>query len=173
MKKSLISGVLTSALLLVGSIFPTVASANTTTLGKINYGTQGAVTTNQVAYLKGLNENILYNITNRALSPNSSWYFDRTISGNDGFTYYRVATNEWVSSNYLTTNTFKTSTTPSTSVDTPTVDTTTSKGWIIGNSLSKIYHVPGQQSYNIKSSHAVYFSSEQDAINAGYQKSKR
>lgn len=44
---------------------------------------------------------------------------------------------------------------------------------IIGNRNSKIYHVPGQAGYRMNSKNAVYFSSEQEAINAGYRKAKR
>lgn len=46
-------------------------------------------------------------------------------------------------------------------------------GQIVGNTNSHIYHVPGQAGYNMNSSNAVYFNSEQDAINAGYRRSKR
>lgn len=45
-------------------------------------------------------------------------------------------------------------------------------GTIVGNSRSHIYHVPGQRGYNMNSANAVYFKSEQDAINAGYRRSK-
>lgn len=45
-------------------------------------------------------------------------------------------------------------------------------GTIVGNSQSHIYHVPGQRGYNMNSSNAVYFNNEQDAINAGYRRSK-
>ncbi|MDE7055802.1 MAG: hypothetical protein K2O64_00940 [Lactobacillus sp.] len=46
-------------------------------------------------------------------------------------------------------------------------------GKIIGNSRSHIYHVPGQAGYHMNSANAVYFDSEQDAINQGYRKAKR
>lgn len=49
---------------------------------------------------------------------------------------------------------------------------TGSTGKIVGNSNSHIYHVPGQRGYNMNSSNAVYFNNEQDAINAGYRRSK-
>lgn len=49
---------------------------------------------------------------------------------------------------------------------------TASSGTIIGNSRSHIYHVPGQRGYNMNSSNAVRFNTEQDAINAGYRRSK-
>lgn len=44
---------------------------------------------------------------------------------------------------------------------------------IVGNTRSHIYHVPGQQGYNMNSANAIYFNSEQEAIAAGYRKSKR
>ncbi|CAH1851471.1 hypothetical protein [Convivina intestini] len=46
-------------------------------------------------------------------------------------------------------------------------------GTIIGDAKSRIYHMPDQQHYNIKPGNAVYFNSEQDALNAGFRKSKR
>ncbi|CAH1852397.1 sunset domain-containing protein [Convivina praedatoris] len=46
-------------------------------------------------------------------------------------------------------------------------------GTIIGDAKSRIYHMPNQQHYNIKPSNTVYFNSEQDALNAGFRKSKR
>lgn len=46
-------------------------------------------------------------------------------------------------------------------------------GKIIGNSRSHIYHVLGQAGYHMNSANAVYFDSEQDAINQGYRKAKR
>lgn len=50
---------------------------------------------------------------------------------------------------------------------------TASTGTIVGNSRSHIYHVPGQADYRMNSANAVYFNSEQEAINAGYRKAKR
>lgn len=50
---------------------------------------------------------------------------------------------------------------------------TASTGKIVGNSRSHIYHVPGQAGYRMNSANAVYFNSEQEAINAGYRKAKR
>ncbi|WP_407894482.1 sunset domain-containing protein [Lacticaseibacillus sp. N501-2] len=44
---------------------------------------------------------------------------------------------------------------------------------IVGNVNSHIYHVPGQAGYQMNSSNAVYFDTEQQAIAAGYRKSKR
>ena len=50
---------------------------------------------------------------------------------------------------------------------------TANQGTIVGNRNSEIYHVPGQAGYHMHSANAVYFNSEQDAINAGYRKAKR
>lgn len=50
---------------------------------------------------------------------------------------------------------------------------TADSGKIVGNKNTKIYHVPGQAGYRMNSANAVYFNSEQDAINAGYRKAKR
>lgn len=50
---------------------------------------------------------------------------------------------------------------------------TGNQGTIVGNVNSKIYHVPGQAGYRMNSSNAVYFKTEQDAINAGYRKALR
>ncbi|MDS0491245.1 DNA-entry nuclease [Lacticaseibacillus paracasei] len=50
---------------------------------------------------------------------------------------------------------------------------TGNQGTIIGNSRSKIYHVPGQAGYHMNSANAVYFNSEADAQAAGYRKALR
>lgn len=49
------------------------------------------------------------------------------------------------------------------------------QGEIRGNSNSKIYHCPGQASYDemADSNYLVIFQSEQEAIDAGYRKAKR
>lgn len=52
-------------------------------------------------------------------------------------------------------------------------DVVTGQGKIIGNMRSHIYHVPGQAGYHMHSANAIYFNSEQEAINAGYRKAKR
>lgn len=53
-----------------------------------------------------------------------------------------------------------------------TADTT--RGKIKGNMESMIYHVPGGAFYDkVSVNNVVYFDTEQDAINAGYRKSKR
>lgn len=44
---------------------------------------------------------------------------------------------------------------------------------IVGNSRSKIYHVPGQSGYRMNSKNAVYFNSEKEAQAAGYRKALR
>lgn len=50
---------------------------------------------------------------------------------------------------------------------------TTGGATIIGNTRSKIYHVPGQAGYHMSSSNAITFQSEQEAQAAGYRKSLR
>ncbi|MQS76256.1 N-acetylmuramoyl-L-alanine amidase family protein [Companilactobacillus halodurans] len=47
------------------------------------------------------NDGSTKNITNRALANNSPWYTDQFKVSNDGVTYRRVATNEWVDNNYV------------------------------------------------------------------------
>ena len=49
------------------------------------------------------------------------------------------------------------------------------QGEIRGNSSSKIYHCPGQASYDqmADSKYLVIFQTEQEAIEAGYRKAKR
>ena len=50
----------------------------------------------------------------------------------------------------------------------------TQKIKVIGNSDSKIYHLPGMKYYNaVKAYHRVEFDSETDAIKAGYRKAPR
>lgn len=50
---------------------------------------------------------------------------------------------------------------------------TANQGTIVGNRNSMIYHVPGHAGYHMHSTNAVYFNSEQDAINVGYKKAKK
>lgn len=50
---------------------------------------------------------------------------------------------------------------------------TSDSGKIVGNVNSHIYHVPGQSGYRMNSKNAVYFNTEQDAINAGYRRALR
>ncbi|MBL3529943.1 hypothetical protein JMJ99_01085 [Companilactobacillus zhachilii] len=173
MKKGLLSSIIATSLLLVGSIFPTITQADTTTTSAINMTETGTVTTNQMAFLAGLHGNLFTRITDRGLAPNTAWYYNQTVIGADGFKYYRVATNEWVASNYLGKINEKTPTVTTPPAKTPNIDTNSTYGKIIGNTDSKIYHVPGQRNYNINSKNAIFFNTEQDALNAGYRKSLR
>lgn len=241
MKKSLLTSFIAATLLLVGSVSPTLASADTTTTGAINTD-KGVVSTNSISYLYTLNNGNLKLVRNRALSANSDWVYNKSVKAADGITYYRVATNEWVGANYLksingsntTVNNNRTKKTiyignwsaavvnsngsrlgqvlaahsawvafgdtvtingssyyqigdnqfvstydidnapvannnnsnnnPGVNIDTSTT------GTIIGNSDSKVYHVPGQRGYKINSKNIVYFNTEQDAQKAGYRK---
>lgn len=53
-------------------------------------------------------------------------------------------------------------------------ETSNSDAKIKGHKKSRIYHLPGQQSYNkIKASNIVWFKSEEEAENAGYRRAKR
>lgn len=54
-----------------------------------------------------------------------------------------------------------------------TVATGNGSNVIVGDSRSKKYHLPTQATYHIKAGNAVYFSTEKEAINAGYTKSGR
>ncbi|MDP4162572.1 MAG: thermonuclease, partial [Bacillota bacterium] len=47
------------------------------------------------------------------------------------------------------------------------------EGKIKGNKNSHIYHLPGDTFYKSTKKNIVWFCAEQDAINAGYHKSKR
>lgn len=48
------------------------------------------------------------------------------------------------------------------------------RGRIIGNTRSRIYHVPGQQGYTyVLEKNRVYFMSEDEAVEAGYRKARR
>lgn len=179
MKKGIIAGLIASTLMLISPIASSVAKADTTTTSAISYAQTGVVTTNHLAFLYKLDGSNLKLVTDRALGPNTPWYFDQIVKGADGITYYRVATNEWVGSNYL--GAIKgnpVATKPNTSTNTNNNNTSdlgnvSTAGKIIGNSDSKIYHMPYQKTYSIKIKHAVYFNTEQEAINAGYRKSLR
>jgi len=49
-----------------------------------------------------------------------------------------------------------------------------SEGRIIGNIRSKIYHLPGQEGYaHISEKNRAYFSTEEEAIKAGYRRAQR
>ena len=54
-----------------------------------------------------------------------------------------------------------------------TVATGNGSNVIVGDARSKKYHLPTQATYHIKAGDAVYFSTEKEAINAGYTKSGR
>lgn len=54
-----------------------------------------------------------------------------------------------------------------------TVATGNGSNVIVGDARSKKYHLPTQATYHIKAGNTVYFSTEQEAINAGYTKSGR
>ncbi|MCZ2327161.1 hypothetical protein [Limosilactobacillus fermentum] len=54
-----------------------------------------------------------------------------------------------------------------------TVATGNGSNVIVGDARSKKYHLPTQATYHIKAGNAVYFSTEQEAISAGYTKSGR
>lgn len=54
-----------------------------------------------------------------------------------------------------------------------TVATGNGSNVIVGDARSKKYHLPTQATYLIKAGNAVYFSTEKEAINAGYTKSGR
>ena len=54
-----------------------------------------------------------------------------------------------------------------------TVATGNGSNVIVGDARSKKYHLPTQATYHIKAGNAVYFSTEKEAINAGYTKSGR
>lgn len=48
------------------------------------------------------------------------------------------------------------------------------QGKIIGNRVSRVYHLPGQLNYErIKEKNRVYFDTEEEAIKAGYRRAKR
>jgi micrococcal nuclease len=48
------------------------------------------------------------------------------------------------------------------------------EGKIIGNVRSKIYHFPGQLNYGrVSEENRVYFDTEEEAIKAGYRRTKR
>ncbi|WP_125588531.1 SLAP domain-containing protein [Companilactobacillus jidongensis] len=77
-----------------------IASADTQTNGQI-VNANGVVTTNKLTNIYALRNNKLVKVTNRALISDSAWVFNKTLSGDDGLTYYHVATNEWLPSNAI------------------------------------------------------------------------
>ena len=62
---------------------------------------------------------------------------------------------------------------PSYGAATSTTTAGTGSNVIVGDARSKKYHLPTQATYHIKAGDAVYFSTEKEAINAGYTKSGR
>ena len=89
MKKSLISSLVATALLLVGSLSPVIAQADTTTTGNINTTDKGVVSTKMVSRLYSLNNGNLKLVRNRALAANTPWIYNKSVKGLDGQTYYR------------------------------------------------------------------------------------
>ncbi|KRK80410.1 SLAP domain-containing protein [Companilactobacillus nodensis] len=243
MKKGIISSLIATTIMLFGSFQSLITvSANTQASGEIT-NTKGVVTTNKLANIYALKDNKLVQVTNRALTPDSDWLFNKTMSGDDGLTYYHVATNEWLPSDSVKSNVNnnhpsapreKTSVTigrwssatvnsngdrtgnilptnsswqafsdvtyingqkfyqigsneyvsdydlttsqpayiaPTYTTDTP-INTGTYVGTVVGNKASHIYHLPTQHRYRIGHKNIIYFSSEQEAINKGYHKSK-
>ncbi|WP_125764963.1 sunset domain-containing protein [Companilactobacillus hulinensis] len=181
MKKTVISSIIAAAIMLLDSAQSLITvNADTTTNGEIGKD-KGIVTTNEIATLYSLNNNKLTRVKNRALSNNSSWIYNKTTTGNDGLTYYRVATNEWVPTISLSkiVSNYGTIKTPSANKPSSTTDpsaiiliNTSQMNKVVGNSDSKIYHTSNQRNFKIKSSNVVYFDNEQAAINAGYKHSK-
>lgn len=56
----------------------------------------------------------------------------------------------------------------------PYIDPNTGQGLIKGNKNSKIYHMPGGANYNsVQDNNIIWFTTEREAIKAGYRKSKR
>lgn len=48
------------------------------------------------------------------------------------------------------------------------------RGRIIGNARSRIYRLPGQQGYDeVQEKNRIYFTSEEDAVRAGFRKVRR
>lgn len=104
MKRGILSSAIAVAIMLLGSAQSLhTVNATTQTTGEIS-NTKGVVTTNGIATIYALRNGNLVKITNRALTPNSDWLFNKTTTGVDGLTYYRVATNEWVPSNFIKSN---------------------------------------------------------------------
>lgn len=76
--------------------------------------------------------------------------------------------------NKLKNESISSSNSTSTSKTNKTTDTSTSQGSIRGNRKSKIYHSPGQASYNkISPNNIVYFNSAAEAEAAGYRAAKK
>lgn len=105
MKKNHVLNLFSSLFLLASCTSLTTVSAQTVDYnsptidnGPIDTRYTGTITTldnKPFLTLYSLNNNQLTLIRNRALAPNTSWYYDQVISRN-GNIYYRVATNEWI-----------------------------------------------------------------------------
>ncbi|APX72735.1 SLAP domain-containing protein [Companilactobacillus allii] len=169
MKKTMLSSLVALSIMLLGST-PSIVNADTTTTGNISKD-KGVVTTNEIATLYSLNNNRLKRVKNRALSDGSSWIYSKSLSGIDGETYYRVATNEWVKASSLSNINTKSSNNSSQQSNNQTVDSAVLDK-VVGNSNSKVYHTYGQKNFKISTKNVVYFNTEQDAINAGFHKSQ-
>lgn len=71
-------------------------------------------------------------------------------------------------------NVYKPAPAPKPSYNTPSYTPNTGQGVIKGNRNSRIYHLPGQQSYNkISAKNVVYFNTVAEAQAAGYRPAKR
>lgn len=149
MKKSLISSLVATALLLVGSISPVIAQADTTTVGNINTTDKGAVSTKMVSRLYSLNNGNLKLVRNRALAANTPWVYNKSVKGVDGQTYYRVATNEWVGNTNLASINGN-----GTSTSTPANRTKTTI--YIGNWSSAVVDQNGNRSGRVLAAHSAW-----------------
>jgi len=72
----------------------TDTSSNMSVIRVVNYATT------YVPLVALQNDGSMKEVTNRALANNTDWKTDQTKNVN-GVTYHRVATNEWVASNYI------------------------------------------------------------------------
>lgn len=263
MKKGILSSIIAVGIMLLGSAQALTVQAGTQTVGQIN-SLKGTVKTTKNITIYTLKGKKFIQVRDRALLSNTDWFFNKTTSGTDGLTYYRVATSEWIpsssvklnapssntnnsnspnssnSNNSQASRTMKTiyirnwnaatvnsngtrtgnvlpahsawrafsdtvtingqkyyqissnefvstfdtassanvgqntstNTNTNTNNNTNTNVNTNTTGTIVGNSATKVYHLPGQKYYKISANHIVYFNTEQDAINAGYHKSR-
>lgn len=80
-------------------------SSNTTNNGGADNGNANVINVNNasgsyVPLVAFLSDGSMQKITNRALANNTPWYTDQ-VKDYNGVQYHRVATNEWVASNYV------------------------------------------------------------------------
>ncbi|WP_191988025.1 sunset domain-containing protein, partial [Companilactobacillus hulinensis] len=101
--------------------------------------------------------------TNNILNAHSTWKALPDIVYINGQTYYQISPDEFVSTYDVYTP----------GPQTENTNVQNNDGKIIGNSQSKVYHTPDQKNYTISDKHRVVFNSEEEAIAAGYHKSKR